>query len=301
MASAARSRSSSAPTWGSVTTAWPVSNEMAPFLGALPNSASRASSASSSRLVVDRDDRIEVLAAGVVVPEPLRVPAPLAARGADRGLVVDRQAEVLRRHLAAVTADGHGDRRSGAVGQPGLERLGRRRGRLPADRDAGHGGAARDLVAGGGVRRDVPPGQEQHQQQQHEQDEPAALALLLGLRRLQCVARTAGEAARRSPATPVTRHILGTCPWAGQGGDRDDGTPATPTPSSSVAAARCQGPGSRPRRGASWPAPAQPRTPGRTAAGSTSRAAARARSRPPPPRRARGSTSAGAPRPRRPR
>ena len=56
-----------------------------------------ASSAASSTV----DDRVEVVTAGVVVPQPRGVPGPAAAGGGDRGLVVDARSRRRRGRPAA--------------------------------------------------------------------------------------------------------------------------------------------------------------------------------------------------------
>ena len=119
-----------------------------------PARSSAASSAASSTV----DDRVEVVAAGVVVPEPLRAPALLAAGLGDRGGVVDREpglgrVDACSRLPSTVTVIGAVD----PVGEPVASACLGLVGGPAADVDAGDGGAARHLVAGGDVRRGVRP------------------------------------------------------------------------------------------------------------------------------------------------
>ena len=103
--------------------------------------------------LVDDHHRVEVVAAGVVVPEPPGRPAAAAAGLVDRGVVVHAEAGVRRGHRDGLPVDG--DLEGLPVGEALLQRLDGVVVRLAADRDAGDLGAARHLLTGEGVRRDV--------------------------------------------------------------------------------------------------------------------------------------------------
>ena len=121
------------------------------------------------RGLVDVDDGVELLAAGVEVPEPVGGPGAAPAGRGDRGGVVDRQAELGRVDLAGAGA-GHGEaqRLGEALVEAGGQGALGAGGAAPADVDAGDGGAARHLVAGHGTGHGVAAGGQQHEDAEHQ-------------------------------------------------------------------------------------------------------------------------------------
>ena len=126
---------------------------------------------------VDVHDRVEVVAAGPVVPEPPGTPAALAAGLGHRGGVVDTQARLAGVDRALLAVDAHRDRPLDPVGQTGPQG-GLRVGRGAAtDVDAGHRGATRHLVAGHEIEAGVRRGGQQDEPGEHQEDDLAALLL----------------------------------------------------------------------------------------------------------------------------
>ena len=177
MASSAAAGSIPRPTTGSL--AW---NRLSakvhdPSSAGVPTDSVSSVDGRLQRRLVDDDHGVEVLAAGVVVPEAPGAPRLLAAGSGDRGGVVDRQPGVLGQDRLGLVVDGHRDRLVDPVGEAALERLGRGLLLATADVDAGDGGAARHLVAGHEIGGGPARGEQQHQAHDDQQDQPAALAL----------------------------------------------------------------------------------------------------------------------------
>ena len=161
------------------------------------------------RRLVDLHLGLEVVAAGEVVPQAHRVPAALAAGLGDGGVVVDRQARAGRVDRDLLAVDGGGDRPVHPVGQPCLQALRGLALRVPADAYAGHGGAARHLVARDVVRGDVEPAEQDHEaEQQPHDDRGASLVAGLAVGTL-LVLRHAASLGRRAPNPVILGAVRG--------------------------------------------------------------------------------------------
>ncbi len=128
--------------------------------------------------LVDDHLGLEVVAAGEVVPEPDGVPALLATGLGDGRRVVDLESRLDGLDGDGGAVDGGLDRGADLLGQPGPEAVGRLGLRVATDAHAADGRAPRHLVAGGVVRRDVePPEDDEEAEQQPEHDTAAGLVL----------------------------------------------------------------------------------------------------------------------------
>ena len=144
-----------------------------------------------------RDDRVQVRAAGVVVPQLLGLPAvgprpPAARRRRSR-----RRAPARRGWRSARLPRLERDRRVDPGVQACSQRVGRGHEGAAADVDPGHLRAPRGLVLGGGVGRDVPAAEQHHEHHQHHQHHPGAGSLaVVAAHRSMVGSREAGSGHR---------------------------------------------------------------------------------------------------------
>ncbi len=129
------------------------------------------------RVLVDVEGGGQLVAAGVVVPQPRGTPGLATTGRLHRRGVVDAQPGRGRSERNHLAPDRDRDRLLGAVGEAGLELLERLVGGHAADLDPGHGRAARDPVAGREIGSGVRTARQQRQPEQQEQDDAAARPL----------------------------------------------------------------------------------------------------------------------------
>ena len=176
-----------------------------PPWAAVPTGSSSAARAAAMRVLVDHDHGRRGRRRRCSSPRADRVPAAAAAGLVDRGPRSRPRGPPSRGVIGAVSPVDGDVERLAVRRKPSSSAWTASSGCLPADRDAGHLGAARHLVAGEGVRRDVGDAGQDGESEHGQHDDAAAAALGIA-RRLGLGLRVAGHGGHPRFRTRTTGH-----------------------------------------------------------------------------------------------